>query len=124
MFKAILNIIVAANLFVVSTGFTLSKHYCGDDLSSIAIDHKASSCCDSSCHKCHTEEHFVKLDQDLTTPVHFEKLQIAQLDLMVPAFFIFDQEPFTCFKAATFKSESPPGRTGPDILTQFQSFLI
>lgn len=124
MFRAILNIIIAANLFVTTTGFTISRHYCGDELSSIAIDHKAPSCCDSSCHKCHTEEHFVKLKQDLTTPVHFEKLQIAQLDLMVPAFIIFDLEPIDDLQGAAFQSESPPGRTGPDILTQFQSFLL
>jgi uncharacterized protein (DUF779 family) len=124
MFKAFLNIIIAANLFVTTTGFTISRHYCGDELSGIAIDHKAPSCCDSSCHKCHTEEHFVKLEQDLTTPVHFEKLQIAQLDLMVPTFIIFDQEPVNHTQEVAYKSESPPGRTGPDILTQFQSFLI
>jgi len=124
MLRSLLNIIIAANLFVTTTGFTISKHYCGDDLSSIAIDQKASSCCDSSCHKCHTEEHFVKLDQDLTTPVHFEKIQIAQTDLLVPAFFIFNQEPVNDLFASTFISESPPGRTGPDILTQFQSFLL
>jgi hypothetical protein len=124
MFKAFLNIIIAVNLFVTTTGFTISRHYCGNTLSSIAIDRKAPSCCDSSCHKCHTEEHFVKLEQDLTTPVHFEKLQIAQLDLMVPMFIIFDQEPVNNFQVVAFKSESPPGRTGPDLRTSFQSFLL
>lgn len=124
MLKSVLHIVIAVNLFITTTGFTISKHYCGDELSNIAIDHEAPSCCSTACEKCHTEQVLVKLDQDLTTPVHFEKLQIAQLDLMVPIFIIFDQEPVDHFQAAIYKSESPPGRIGPDILTSFQSFLL
>ncbi len=124
MIKAFLNIIVSVNLLVAFTGFTLSTHYCGDDLVSVAVNHQAASCCKSDCGKCHTEDHYVKLKEDLSSPVHFEKLQISQVDLMLSPIVIFNQTFTENSNNYAFISKSPPGRSGPEMLSSFQSFLL
>jgi len=124
MFKVFGNIILAAYLLIATTGFTVSKHYCGNELSTLAIDHEAESCCGDSCDKCHTENEFVKLEEDLVAPIHFENPQIAQVDLMLSPIVIFSHEPTVLLPLSAFRSESPPGRTGPEIRTFCQTFLL
>jgi len=58
--KKISNIILAIILLVSTTGFTLSKHYCGGKLESVEVNAEAESCCDSP-YCCHTETEFNKL---------------------------------------------------------------
>lgn len=61
MIRKISNIIIAFVLLVSTTGFTVSSHYCGDELKSVEINGEAESCCNSpDC--CQTETQFNKLD--------------------------------------------------------------
>ena len=124
MLKVFGNIILAAYLLISTTGFTVSKHYCSGEVTGFAVNHEAASCCGGGCDKCHTENEFVKLDQDLVTPVHFENLQIAQIDLMLSPVILFDQDLAYAAHNTVFRSESPPGRSGPDIRLNNQSFLL
>ncbi len=63
MIRKISNIIIAIILLVSTTGFTISKHYCGNELITVEINGEAESCCDSpDC--CHTETQFNKLNVD------------------------------------------------------------
>ena len=59
-------------LFIVSTtGFTISKHYCGGNLVSVALNTNPASCCDmSSCSCCHDESEFLQLKNDFTVSQH------------------------------------------------------
>jgi hypothetical protein len=124
MFKIFGNIILAAYLLISTTGFTVSKHYCGGEMTNVAVNHEAASCCGGGCDKCHTENEFVKLDEDLVAPVHFETPQIAQVDLMLAPVFLFDQAVVSETPLFAFRSESPPGRSGPDLFKTYQSFLL
>jgi len=99
-------------------------HYCGDDLMNLAIDHDASSCCDSSCNSCHNEEFYIKFDEDLAGPVSFHSPDIAQIDLLAPVSIIFNQPITDINQVETFRSESPPGRSGTNLFTTYQSFLL
>ena len=124
MTSRFLHIIVSLYLLVSLTGFSVSLHYCGNELMAIAIDQEAKSCCDSSCNGCSDEQHYVKLDEDLSTPVYHQHPDKAQIDLMAAVAIIFDQTVSPSKQFSSFISESPPGRTGPDRLTAFQSFLL
>ncbi len=60
MLIKMVNSMLAFMLLVTTSGFTISRHYCGPNLISVTIDARAKSCCDDDkggC--CHDElEHF------------------------------------------------------------------
>jgi hypothetical protein len=89
-----------------------------------AIDQDAKSCCNTSCSSCSDEHYYVKLDEDLSIPLYYQSPDVAQIDLMAPIAFIYDQPVSLSNQFYSFITESPPGRTGPDRLTAFQSFLL
>ncbi|MCB0822563.1 MAG: hypothetical protein KDC09_07700 [Bacteroidales bacterium] len=119
-----LHIILSFNMLISLTGFSVSIHYCGDELMNLAIDYDASSCCDSSCNSCHNEHFYIKFDEDLAGPVSFHSPDIAQIDLLAPVSIIFNQPITGIHQIEIFCSESPPGRSGPDLFTTYQSFLL
>ena len=124
MISRLLHIIVSLNLLVSLTGFSVSMHYCGDDLMDMAVDREASSCCDSSCKGCHNEDHYIKLEEDLSAPVYHQSPDIPQIDLMAPVAVLYHQPAAGTDLFPTFRSESPPGRSGPERLSVLQAFLL
>ena len=124
MLKKITHIILSFALFISTGGFSVSIHYCGNTLSGIAVGHEAKSCCDSGCNKCHTEYHYVKMKEDLTTPAQYQEMQVTQLNLQVLPVSIFEETiPEDTFNS-TFTSESPPGVPTPEFIALNQAFLL
>lgn len=87
MFRKIFNITITCLLLVSTTGFTVSKHYCGEDLISVKMYGETESCCESDmC--CHTEADISQLDEDFvytTTELNFDYqslLDIVQYPLV------------------------------------------
>lgn len=67
MLKKSIHISISILLLLATTGITVSAHYCGDNLRSLALVSIPVSCCDdASC--CHTETHFYQIDDDFTFP--------------------------------------------------------
>jgi hypothetical protein len=64
MLRIIVNSFVAVVLLFTSAGLTISKHYCGDMLVSVAIDGNAKSCCGTTCNCCHNENLIIQLKDD------------------------------------------------------------
>jgi len=53
-------------MLIVTSGFTLSQHYCGGDIVSVALNPGADACCDmNGC--CHTESVWIHFDEDYVT---------------------------------------------------------
>lgn len=124
MLKKVAYIILSFVLLATTGGFTVSAHYCGNTRASIAIDHQAKSCCDSSCGKCRTEEHYVKMKEDFNAPLQHEVIQIAQINLLLlPVLTIEQAVPENAF-SHTLTSLWPPGLSGPEILVLNQTFLL
>ena len=46
MFKYISHIIISLFLLISTTGFTISKHYCGDNLISVSVFSEVEFCCE------------------------------------------------------------------------------
>lgn len=63
MFRKLLNILISVLLLVSTTGFSISKHYCGDHLVSVKVFVQDEQCC-SMPDCCHTESSFAQLDDD------------------------------------------------------------
>ncbi|RUT79610.1 HYC_CC_PP family protein [Ancylomarina longa] len=85
MLKRISHIVFAFLLFVVTTGMTVSSHYCGNNLKNISVQTAASSCCestgDSGC--CHNENFTVKIQDNFTLAFH--SFDFNQMGIDLPA---------------------------------------
>lgn len=64
LYQKITNIILSVLLLVSTTGLTIDKHYYGESLISIAVMHKAESCCEGPCNCCHNESIQIKVKDD------------------------------------------------------------
>lgn len=86
MVKKIIHITLALTLLVVTMGFTVSKHYCGDNLVSISVNHEAKSCCDmDGC--CHNETNHYQLEEDFVYSLVTTDIQIQSIDVLFPIVF-------------------------------------
>ena len=65
MVRKILHIAMALLLMVSITGFTLHKHYCGDELTGLALYMDANDCSENSCSHCEDVTVSCRLDVDL-----------------------------------------------------------
>lgn len=123
MYSKITHIILSFILLVSTTGFTITKHYCGNTLESIAIDSIPESCCEmGDC--CHNETTHYQIEDDFSVTVIDNQIQISNIDLLFSAVFVVIQQEvvtsdFTIFRVA----ESPPPLKTETILSLIQSYL-
>ncbi len=79
--KRLIHILVAGLLLFTTTGFTITKHYCGDNLVEVVVNVVPESCCDMNnggC--CKNESEFFQLSDD------FAGSQVLNVDFQ----FVFD----------------------------------
>ena len=75
MFRKTLNIIIAFILLISTTGFTISRHYCGNNLVSVVINSEAKPCCGlDNC--CHNESEYFKVNDDFLNNIHIFKIEV------------------------------------------------
>ena len=124
MGKGILHIIVSLLLLVTTTGVSISKHYCGDNLISIALFVEADSCCDDSdC--CHNENEYLQFKDDYIGSVITDLASTIEFDLLFTAFPVFiGIIPFEEVISLSFISESPPPLLTSTKLSLLQTYLI
>lgn len=90
MFKKSIHIFISILLLLVTTGISISAHYCGDRLRSVSLMTTTAGCCDdASC--CHNETQFYQLDDDFTflnTEIKFlsdhQVINYPRLDKAIP----------------------------------------
>jgi hypothetical protein len=87
MFKKLINIVMSVVLLISTMGFTVSKHYCGDELVNFSIDSEAKSCCDMSDGCCHTESEHFKLKEDFVGQFVVNDFQDFSTDVLFPIYF-------------------------------------
>jgi len=125
MFRKLINIIVTFLLLTVTAGFTVSKHYCGNTMVAVAIDHNAH-CHDmddnNSC--CHTETRSYQLHENYVVSPSLESNNVASFDLFItePVFIetIFNEQDLI----EVLIPESPPPKTLHTQLSSLQTFLM
>ncbi len=125
MFRKVSNIFVTFLLLVSTTGFSISKHYCGNELVFIKLIGEAKSCCESgTC--CHTDSEIVQLRGDFVnaaTEVNFDNnLVINIIQFQLQSRFISIEIENRILPLIRFESPPPP-----KILTKLadlQTFLL
>jgi len=122
-----ISIILLFSIGVSSSGFTLAKHYCGDDLAEVQLNQVVKSCCSEPSEMpddcCHNE-----LDQAL--------LDSYSLDVniqIIPVFFLLADyllatdlflHPITADNSDFLTAYHSPPVPNPDVYLWVQSFLI
>ena len=110
MLKKIVHIVFGILLVVATTGFTISKHYCGNHLFSVSI-FKADKCgCGDNCKDCHTILKLVKVTDNYSAPdaIHPDAPISAALFTVNPIDFSFFTSPAVT-TAFTLLKAPPPG---------------
>lgn len=124
MLKKILHIVFATLLLVTTMGLMVSKHYCGGQLVSVSVFHKADSCCDDGgC--CNNETHFFQVKDDFSAPAVFSVPLSAEIHLLSQqlwqAEFLFPSEQE---EQNTIDYQSPPPLTVMEKLAEEQVYRL
>ena len=126
MLKRLVHIISVLLLLTATTGFTLSKHYCGTDVVSVSINSEAEPCCDdmgnSDC--CHNEtEHFQLKVDFVNSNMDFQSKE-TNIDILFPAVFAFLQTTYIADQDIKIRyPESPPPPEINTVLSLLQTYL-
>ncbi|MCA1757431.1 MAG: hypothetical protein LC649_08245 [Bacteroidales bacterium] len=65
MLRRVLHIILVVTVVMVTSGVTITRHFCGDSLRSVALMTTPQACCDmEGC--CHNETVTILLEDDFT----------------------------------------------------------
>lgn len=127
MLQKALNIGIAVILTIATTGFTISKHYCGKNLVSVSVNSEAKACCSNEngmC--CHHESEHIGLDNDLLfTAFNFLFEKVVEFDIPYlftdQSFFHYQKNHF--FINFLFTNSSPPLNNKAQI-SLLQAYLL
>lgn len=124
MIKRILHIIIALFLLITTMGFTVSKHYCRDNLVKITINAEAESCCDMENGCCRNETKHYQLEEDFVSTVLVYDLPDSGIDILFPIVFSFIQiEPGRDIFSEIIYTDLPPPPKIQTTLSLLQTYL-
>ena len=77
MKRKFINVVLGLIVFLTTTGFTVSLHYCCDFLVEIDVNSNATPCCPAENGCCDYEVEYVQFEGDLSTPIsdNFQNLK-------------------------------------------------
>lgn len=126
MFRKIAHIILAIILITTTTGFSISKHYCGTRLVSVAINTEPESCCgdEESSGCCHNEIEQYQLTNYYVSSFIVEDVSISSVDILFPIVYVILQTQITEGVHSIFPNyESPPPLKIQAVLSLYQLYL-
>jgi len=123
MLEKISHIILSFTLLVSTTGFTITRHYCGDKVESIAVDSVPESCCEmGDC--CHNELTLYQVEDDFSIPVIDNQIHATSFELLFSAVFVVIPQIEVASEFMLFSvAESPPPLKTVTVLSLLQSYL-
>ena len=125
MMKKLIQILIVGLLFVSSTGFAVSLHFCGDHLVSVFVNSADEPCCGEDSQCCHNETDYLQMETDglFTAPVDIDsKLTISPFPIAVFSANIDHQHSFQ-FSHHQQIAFSPP-LSSQNSLVALQAFLL
>ena len=124
MLKTFSHITLSLVLLISTMGMVVSKHYCGNEVVSVSINHASDSCCDmENC--CSTETHTYQVKDDFSSPVITTIPVLAELDILGHDLFEAEGLPeLESEDPVSFLSHSPPPKTIQTVLSLRQLYLL
>lgn len=126
MLRKIAHIVFALFLMIMTSGISVSVHYCGGSLVSATLNEEAKSCCGSRCGSCETRTVLIEIEDDYVAPLQAEIPFVVLMDLFVPVLNILQNEfPVDgSYSKYVFYDSSPPPLPVKNRLALIQTFLI
>jgi hypothetical protein len=125
MLRKITHITVALMLLITTMGFTVSEHFCGDDLIKTTINAEAESCCGTEDGCCHNETNHYQLEENYVSQMVVFDLLGSGIDILFPIDLSSIQiEPAKRIIFEVVYPEHPPPHKIQAILSFLQTYLI
>ncbi|MDF1550982.1 MAG: hypothetical protein P1P88_24385 [Bacteroidales bacterium] len=124
MLRKTINIIMTVVFMISTMGFTISKHYCGNELVNFSIDSQAKTCCDMENGCCHTEEQHFQVKENFVGAAFAADLTQVKTDLLFPICFLSIDCKTIEFKFENLQFEDlPPPPKIQKTLSKLQTYL-
>lgn len=127
MFKKITHTLLTLVIFVLTTGMTISVHYCGSNVKEVSFLSATQSCCenpDGCCPDgcCHDEAYIIKIKNDFSISSY--SFDFSQLEIVLPNLIeiIKEEDPIEV-KVFFLKYTIPPLKI-QTILSNLQTYLL
>ena len=88
MLRKTVNILLVIVFAISTTGFTISKHYCGNFIVDFSINSEAETCSDMDGSCCHTESEHYQVEQDFVNSNFVSDIQLQEIDILFPIYFL------------------------------------
>ncbi|MFV0376002.1 MAG: HYC_CC_PP family protein [Mangrovibacterium sp.] len=131
MIRKISHIAIALLFTVLTVGFTVSRHFCGDSLVAVSVFSASGTTCsgtDSACDMgdcCHNEDNVVQFHQDYTNPLVLEHVSFIPVLLQVFTFdlaFVTDEK--SQIHNPIVRANAPPPRDVSSVLSIIQVYRL
>lgn len=83
MIKRISHILIALIVFVVTTGMTISTHYCGTSVKDMSFLSEIAPCCDDTTGCCHSETITLKIEDSFSISSY--SFDFSEVEIELPA---------------------------------------
>ena len=120
MLKKIAHIALIILLTVATTGFTISRHYCGNHLVAVSIFKTVKCACGDK--DCHTDIRQIKVSDNYSAPEVIHSDAPTSIDLPSVVFVEFVAFTHPTFSPAFFSIKAPP-LSAKDTFAFLQTFL-
>ena len=121
MLKKIAHIVLILLLTVATTGFTISSHYCGNQLVAVSI-FKLDKCnCGDK--DCHTDVRQIKVSDNYSAPEAIHSDALTSIDLPSVSFLELITLTHPALTSSAFFSVKAPPYSAKNPIALLQSFL-
>lgn len=124
MFRKFAHITFLLIWSITTIGFTISRHYCGDILVSVKINHETKSCCGMDCDCCHNENDRFVLENDYKSEQELSLPSIPEYDNLFSLNYSYISNiPVREPVQITYYRQTHPPPAYDVILSELQTFL-
>lgn len=130
MIRKASHITIVFLLLVLTMGFTVSKHYCGETLVDVSvIAGNADSCSDdgNACEMgdcCHNENHVYQLQEDYTSPMVLDHVTFFPIELAELSLELLHENQLAEEITVICQAESPPPKLVNELLSDIQVYRL
>lgn len=121
--KKLIYLLMAFLWLSASTGFSITKHYCGGKYVSMSINSTPESCCETG-NCCHNESEAFQLDEDTVVQADISVEEAPSFDVMVFENEFFQLDSSDGINSLYLDRVHIPPPNLPELLASFQSFLL
>ncbi len=130
MIRKISHITIVFLLLLLTTGITISKHYCGNKLVDVVVMAGTAHNCagdDGTCDMdgcCHNENHVFQLLEDYTSPLVLDHVAFYPITLATITLDLLHENQFAEKTETTDYDESPPPKLVGEMLSDIQVYRL